>query len=140
VDLHRYDAGTAQRLRCVSRVGPIRKDGRGGGVPWSSAWNRTEGPVLLRRGIGVASPLVLVYVVQVRQRCRTCFHAVFTMKTCASPLWGGVPFADAMERALWQLGYPNDFDTVAEAQAAVAHVLRLHPELRNVNLQFTEVA
>jgi len=62
------------------------------------------------------------------------------MKTCLpSPAWDRGPFANAMERALWTLGYPNDFDTVAEAQAAVAHVLRVHPELAGLNLEFAEV-
>jgi hypothetical protein len=65
----------------------------------------------------------------------------FNMKTCVhSPAWEGGPFADAMERALWELGYPNDFDTEAEARAAVADVLRHRPELAALSLSFTEVA
>jgi hypothetical protein len=62
------------------------------------------------------------------------------MNTLTSPAWDGDPFADAIDRALWQLGYPNDFDTEAEAQAAVAHVLREFPELAGLSLQFAEVA
>lgn len=63
------------------------------------------------------------------------------MKTLVpSPAWEGGPFADAMDRALWQLGYANDFDTTAEAEAAVAHVLREFPELAGLSLQFVEVA
>ena len=69
------------------------------------------------------------------------FLVEFTMKTCVpSPAWEGGPFADAMERALWELGYPNDFDTEAEARAAVADVLRHRPELAALSLSFTEVA
>jgi hypothetical protein len=62
------------------------------------------------------------------------------MKTCTPPAWDGDPFADAIDRALWQLGYANDFDTEAEAQAAVTHVLREFPELAGLSLQFAEVA
>lgn len=63
------------------------------------------------------------------------------MKTCVpSPAWEGGPFADAMDRALWELGYPNDFDTVAEAEAAVAEVLRQRPELACLALDMVEVA
>jgi hypothetical protein len=61
------------------------------------------------------------------------------MKTCTSPAWEGSPFADAIDRALWQLGYANDFDTTAEAQAAVAHALREFPDLAGLNLEFAEV-
>jgi hypothetical protein len=62
------------------------------------------------------------------------------MKTCnATPSWGGDPFADAMDRALWELGYPNDFDTEAEARAAIAEVLKHRPELARLPLTFTEV-
>ena len=64
----------------------------------------------------------------------------FTMKTCTpSPSWGGAPFANAMERALWELGYANDFDTVAEAQAAVDHAISVFPELRLLPIVMTEV-
>ncbi len=61
-----------------------------------------------------------------------------TMKTLVSPAWDGGPFADAIDRALWELGYPNDFDTTAEAQAAVAEVLRHRPELAELTLAFVE--
>ncbi len=64
----------------------------------------------------------------------------FPMNTCTSPAWDGDPFADAIDRALWLLGYPNHFDTEAEAQAAVAHALREFPELAGLTLQFAEVA
>ena len=68
------------------------------------------------------------------------FTAEFPMNTLTPPAWDGDPFADAIDRALWQLGYANDFDTEAEAQAAVAHVLREFPELAGLSLQFAEVA
>lgn len=42
-----------------------------------------------------------------------------------------------MERALWELGYPNDFADISEAKAAFAHVLRERPELRILPLRFT---
>jgi hypothetical protein len=61
------------------------------------------------------------------------------MKTCLpSPAWDRGPFADALERALWELGYPNDFDTEAEARAAVDHALSVWPELRGLTLHFEE--
>lgn len=60
------------------------------------------------------------------------------MKTCVSPSWEGGPFADAIDRALWELGYPNEFDTQAEARAAVAEVLRHRPELAELCLAFVE--
>lgn len=69
------------------------------------------------------------------------FTASEIMTTCLpSPAWDGGPFADAMDRALWELGYPNDFDTEAEARAAVAEVLRQRPELAALSLEFSEVA
>ena len=61
------------------------------------------------------------------------------MKTLTSPAWDGGPFVDAIDRALWELGYPNDFDTEAEARAAVAHALREFPELAGLSLEFAEV-
>jgi hypothetical protein len=61
------------------------------------------------------------------------------MTTCIpSPAWDGGPFADAIDRALWEAGYANDFDTEAEAQAAVADVLRSRPELAALALDFVE--
>ena len=60
------------------------------------------------------------------------------MKTCTSPAWDGDPFADAIDRALWEAGFANDFATEAEAQAAIAHVLRERPELRSLALCFVE--
>jgi hypothetical protein len=68
------------------------------------------------------------------------FPSRFPMNTLTSPAWDGDPFADAIDRALWQLGYANHFDTEAEAQAAVAHVLREFPGLAGLSLQFAEVA
>lgn len=62
------------------------------------------------------------------------------MKTfTASPAWDGAPFADAIDRALWELGYPNDFDTLAEAQAAVADVIAHYPQLGYLTLDMVEV-
>ncbi len=43
-----------------------------------------------------------------------------------------------MDRALWELGYPNDFDTVADAQAAVDHAMRVYPQLRSLSIVMTE--
>jgi hypothetical protein len=61
------------------------------------------------------------------------------MTTCIpSPAWDGGPFADAIDRALWELGYANDFDTTAEARAAIAEVLRSRPELAVLALDFVE--
>lgn len=63
------------------------------------------------------------------------------MKTCLpSPAWEGGPFADAMDYHLWLLGHGNNFDTEAEAQAAVADVIAHFPELADLALQFQEVA
>jgi hypothetical protein len=61
-----------------------------------------------------------------------------TMNTLVSPSWDGGPFVDAIDRALWELGYPNDFDTRAEAHAAVAEVLQHRPELAELCLAFVE--
>ena len=61
------------------------------------------------------------------------------MKTCfPSPAWEGGPFVDAFDRALWELGYPNDFDTEADARAAIADVLRHRPELASLTLDLVE--
>jgi hypothetical protein len=61
------------------------------------------------------------------------------MKTCTpSPAWDCGPFADAIDRALWELGYPNDFDSMAEARAAVDHAMREFPQLRSLSIAFAE--
>lgn len=60
-----------------------------------------------------------------------------TTALAASP--GGDPFASAIDRALWELGYPNDFDTEAEAQAAIEDLCRQRPEFRVHTFSF-EVA
>lgn len=78
------------------------------------------------------------YDVEVRQRCLALFDKAIMKTRTASPSWDGGPFADAMDRALWELGYPNDFDTHAEARAAVAEVLRHRPELAGLCLEFVE--
>ena len=53
---------------------------------------------------------------------------VFTMKTLAMPASpGGSPFASDVERALWELGYANDFETEAEARAAIAELCASRP-------------
>jgi hypothetical protein len=66
-------------------------------------------------------------------------NGAFQMKTCTpSPAWDCGPFADAMDRALWELGYPNDFDTVADAQAAVDHAMRVYPQLLSLSIVMTE--
>lgn len=51
-----------------------------------------------------------------------------TTALAASP--GGDPFASEIDRALWELGCPNDFDTEAEAQAAIADLCHQRPEFR----------
>lgn len=78
-------------------------------------------------------------MLQMSSRGAGLFLVRFTMNTrTASPAWDGGPFADAIDRALWELGYPNDFDTHAEAQAAVAEVLRHRPELAALSLDLVE--
>lgn len=62
------------------------------------------------------------------------------MKTCVpSPSWEGGPFADAMDYHLWLLGHGNNFDTLAEAHAAVADVIAHFPELASLALDMVEV-
>jgi len=43
----------------------------------------------------------------------------------------------AVDRALWELGYPNDFETEAEARAAVAELRRL-PAFADTTFNFVE--
>lgn len=67
-------------------------------------------------------------------------HVLLTMKPtalAASP--GGDPFASAIDRALWELGYPNDFDTEVEAQAAIEDLCRQRPEFRVHTFSFEVV-
>ena len=65
--------------------------------------------------------------------------SVFTMKTLAMPAFpGGLPFASAVDRALWELGYPNDFETEAEARAAVAELRSTLPEFAATTFTFVE--
>jgi hypothetical protein len=46
--------------------------------------------------------------------------------TIATPSpWGGSPFESESERLLWEAGYPSEFDTIAEAEAAIAELARL---------------
>ena len=51
-----------------------------------------------------------------------------TTALAASP--GGDPFASEIDRALWEIGYPNYFDTEAEAKAAIEDLCRQRPEFR----------
>jgi len=51
---------------------------------------------------------------------------------------GGSPFASAVDRALWELGYPNDFETEAEARAAVAELRSTSPEFAALTFTFVE--
>ena len=86
----------------------------------------------------MASPFPMGYADRVGRDVGVHQLAI-TMNTCLpSPAWDGDLFADAIDRALWELGYPNDFDTEAEAQAAIAHVLRERPELRGLSLSMVE--
>ena len=60
-----------------------------------------------------------------------CSLVELHMKTtalAASP--GGDPFASEIDRALWELGYPNDFDTEAEAREAIEELCMRRPEFR----------
>ena len=63
----------------------------------------------------------------------------FTMKTLAMPAFpGGSPFASAVDRALWELGYVNDFETEAEACAAIAELRSTSPEFAALTFNFVE--
>jgi len=61
------------------------------------------------------------------------------MKTAMMPAFpGGSPFASDIDRALWELGYPNDFETEAEAHAAVAELLQSSPAFAALSFHFVE--
>ena len=61
------------------------------------------------------------------------------MKTLAVPASpDGSPFASAVDRALWELGYPNDFETEAEARAAIAELRSVSPAFAAVTFTFVE--
>ena len=61
------------------------------------------------------------------------------MKTLAMPASpGGSPFASAVDRALWELGYPNDFETEAEARAAIAELRSTSPAFAATTFTFAE--
>jgi hypothetical protein len=61
------------------------------------------------------------------------------MKTLAMPAFpGGSPFASAVDRALWLLGYPNDFETEAEARAAIAELRSTSPAFAATAFTFVE--
>jgi len=63
----------------------------------------------------------------------------FTMKTAMMPASpGGSPFASDVERALWELGYPNDFETEAEARAAIAELCSVSPAFLAATFTFVE--
>ena len=67
------------------------------------------------------------------------FSTELQMKTVAMPAFpGGSPFASDVDRALWELGYPNDFETEAEARAAVAELLQSSPALAALTFNFVE--
>ena len=87
----------------------------------------SNGPV--GQGWPMAGPFSLSYDFDVRQGCRANTSIELQMKTLAmmpaSP--GGSPFASDVERALWELGYPNDFETEAEARAAIAELCATSP-------------
>ena len=59
--------------------------------------------------------------------------------TAAAASPGGDPFASAIDRALWEIGYPNDFDTEAEAQAAITDLCQQRPEFRALTFNFEVV-
>ena len=61
------------------------------------------------------------------------------MKTAMMPASpGGSPFASDVDRALWELGYPNDFDTEAEARAAIAELCATSPAFLAATFTFVE--
>ena len=45
--------------------------------------------------------------------------------TIAAPSPWGSPFESESDRLLWEAGYPSEFDTQAEADAAIAELARL---------------
>ena len=47
------------------------------------------------------------------------------MNTLFPAFSGGDPFASDMARILWEAGYPTTFDTVEEAEAAIAEMQAL---------------
>jgi hypothetical protein len=61
------------------------------------------------------------------------------METAMMPAHpGGSPFASAVDRALWELGYPNDFETEAEARAAIAELCSVSPAFAAFTFTFVE--
>jgi hypothetical protein len=61
------------------------------------------------------------------------------MKTAMMPAFpGGSPFASDVERALWELGYANDFETEAEARAAIAELCSVSPAFLAATFTFVE--
>jgi hypothetical protein len=63
-------------------------------------------------------------------------HCMKTLAMPASP--GGSPFASDVERALWELGYANDFETEAEARAAIAELCATSPAFLAATFTFVE--
>jgi hypothetical protein len=47
------------------------------------------------------------------------------MNTTCTPSPFGSPFADESERLLWLAGFPSEFETQAEADAAIAELRQL---------------
>jgi hypothetical protein len=47
------------------------------------------------------------------------------MITTSAPSPFGDPFSDASERLLWEAGFPSEFETQAEADAAIAELRQL---------------
>ena len=87
----------------------------------------------------MAGPFPLGYDQGVRQRCRMFSSTELPMKTAMMPASpGGSPFASEVERALWELGYPNDFETEAEARAAIAELCSVSPAFLAATFTFVE--
>jgi len=87
----------------------------------------------------VAGPFPLGYDRGVRQQCRMLSTPELPMKTAMMPASpGGSPFASDVERALWELGYANDFETEAEARAAIAELCATSPAFLAATFTFVE--
>ena len=50
---------------------------------------------------------------------------------------GGYPFANRYERLMWEAGYPVEFDTREELEAAIAD-LQSRPEFQDVAITVVE--
>ena len=87
----------------------------------------------------MAGPFPLGYDLEAWQGCQVNTSIELPMKTAMMPASpGGSPFASDVERALWELGYPNDFETEAEARAAIAELCATSPAFLAATFTFVE--